>query len=282
MNTEVTIINNDDNKSINLEIEAYQTDVEVSFRQSNEAALAVHNGASNVHANIINPITSDINSINNEISTINTGLATKAASSDVTTQLATKANASSTYTKTEVDTALAAKVNTSDTTVTKQGNTFNGVNQLLQLDTNGKLPAVDGSNLTAVPTTVANTSLSNLTTSGKALITSQIVPDYANGASKSINTWYTASKDCVICATLSGGTSGRQSGIQIKDGSGNYIPCNSNLSGIVSYAQDFVTNSGCYIAFWVLVPKNFSYQVQMASGWYANASAYEYQLKGAS
>jgi hypothetical protein len=32
--------------------------------------------------------------------------------------------------------------------VTKQGNTFNGAYQLVQLDASAKLPAVDGSNLT--------------------------------------------------------------------------------------------------------------------------------------
>lgn len=37
-----------------------------------------------------------------------------------------------------------------DSTTTKQGNTFNGANQLLQLDASGKLPAVDGSQLTGV------------------------------------------------------------------------------------------------------------------------------------
>jgi hypothetical protein len=35
--------------------------------------------------------------------------------------------------------------------VTKQGNTFNGVSQLVQLDASAKLPAVDGSNLTNLP-----------------------------------------------------------------------------------------------------------------------------------
>jgi hypothetical protein len=32
--------------------------------------------------------------------------------------------------------------------VTKQGNTFNGASELVQLDADSKLPAVDGSNLT--------------------------------------------------------------------------------------------------------------------------------------
>lgn len=36
------------------------------------------------------------------------------------------------------------------TIITQQGNTFNGANQLVKLDANSKLPAVDGSNLTNV------------------------------------------------------------------------------------------------------------------------------------
>ena len=35
--------------------------------------------------------------------------------------------------------------------VTTQGNTFNGVSQLVKLDASAKLPAVDGSNLTNLP-----------------------------------------------------------------------------------------------------------------------------------
>jgi len=37
-----------------------------------------------------------------------------------------------------------------DTTVTTQGNTFNGANQLVKLDGTGKLPAIDGSQLTGI------------------------------------------------------------------------------------------------------------------------------------
>ena len=36
--------------------------------------------------------------------------------------------------------------------VTTQGNTFNGINQLVKLDGSGKLPAIDGSNLTGIAT----------------------------------------------------------------------------------------------------------------------------------
>lgn len=38
-----------------------------------------------------------------------------------------------------------------DTTVTKQGNTFNGASQLVQMSSDSKLPAIDGSNLTNLP-----------------------------------------------------------------------------------------------------------------------------------
>lgn len=68
----------------------------------------------------------------------------------IKTAVALKADAVNTYTKTEMDLALSKKVDTSDLSVTKQGNTFNGINQLLQLDSSGKLPALDGSQLTNI------------------------------------------------------------------------------------------------------------------------------------
>jgi hypothetical protein len=49
------------------------------------------------------------------------------------------------YTDAKVDAILVAE------DVTKQGNTFNGAEQLVQLDADSKLPAVDGSNLTNLP-----------------------------------------------------------------------------------------------------------------------------------
>jgi hypothetical protein len=49
------------------------------------------------------------------------------------------------YTDAKVDAVLVAE------DVTKQGNTFNGAEQLVQLDASAKLPAVDGSNLTNLP-----------------------------------------------------------------------------------------------------------------------------------
>ena len=49
------------------------------------------------------------------------------------------------YTDAKVEAVLTAE------SVTKQGNTFNGASQLVQLDASAKLPAVDGSNLTNLP-----------------------------------------------------------------------------------------------------------------------------------
>lgn len=49
------------------------------------------------------------------------------------------------YTDAKVEAVLTTQ------SVTKQGNTFNGAEQLVQLDATAKLPAVDGSNLTNLP-----------------------------------------------------------------------------------------------------------------------------------
>ena len=49
------------------------------------------------------------------------------------------------YTDAKVEAVLVAQ------DVTTQGNTFNGADQLVQLDANAKLPALDGSNLTNLP-----------------------------------------------------------------------------------------------------------------------------------
>lgn len=64
----------------------------------------------------------------------------------------TTINSKITNIETEFNTQLATKLDISDPTVTKQGNIFNGANQLVQLDSNGKLPAVDGSQLTGIRT----------------------------------------------------------------------------------------------------------------------------------
>lgn len=85
-----------------------------------------------------------ISTVNTSISTLETEVATKADKTYVDTNLALKANTS------DVNAALATKIDINDTTVTKQGNTFNGPDQLVQLDSNGKLPAIDGSLLTNI------------------------------------------------------------------------------------------------------------------------------------
>lgn len=145
MPSNVTVINNDDNV-INLAITAYTNEVDVKFTESNEATLDVHDKNINAHLNIIKPITKDIDDIN-------ISLNTKANIADVTTLLAAKSDILTTYTKTETDTLLIEKLGASDITVTKQGNTFNSANELVKLNSNGKLPTLDGSNLTNLPST---------------------------------------------------------------------------------------------------------------------------------
>ena len=53
---------------------------------------------------------------------------------------------------------------TLDANVTDQGNTFNGVNQLVQTDGTGKLPAIDGSQLTNLPSGSSTGSSTAVTT----------------------------------------------------------------------------------------------------------------------
>lgn len=62
--------------------------------------------------------------------------------------------------------AIEAKVDSSDTSVTKQGNTFNGTNQLVKLNSSGQLPALDGSllaNLSGMGINSLGTKTSNFT-----------------------------------------------------------------------------------------------------------------------
>lgn len=58
----------------------------------------------------------------------------------------------------EIDTGLAAKLDESDTTITKQGNTFNSAGQLVLLNESGQLPALDGSLLTNISAATLDTS----------------------------------------------------------------------------------------------------------------------------
>ena len=71
-----------------------------------------------------------------------------------------------------------------DTTITRQGNTFNGVSELVQTDGTGKLPAIDGSQLTGISTV---TTLSALTDTTIATPTDGQALTYDTATSKWIN-----------------------------------------------------------------------------------------------
>lgn len=153
MSTEVTVTNNDEN-SINLEISTYEFEVYIEMNQSNEAALAVHDKRIEAHSNVIGPIAQNLSEVTIDLST-------RAHIVDMTTALETKANITNTYTKSEIETKLATKLSAADSAVTKQGNEFNGANQLVQLTSNGRLPQLDGSLLSG---TNSNLQVNNLGT----------------------------------------------------------------------------------------------------------------------
>lgn len=70
--------------------------------------------------------------------------------------------------------------------VTTQGNTFNGASQLVQLDGSGLLPAVDGSQLTNLPAGSAITALTgDVTASGPGSVSASVVKLQGNDVSSS-------------------------------------------------------------------------------------------------
>lgn len=90
---------------------------------------------------------------------VNSALASKANSSAIPTSLSALSEDSTHRLTTDNEKATwngkqnalgFTPLSNSDSTVTKQGNTFNGVNQLVQLRSDGKLPAIDGSLLTGI------------------------------------------------------------------------------------------------------------------------------------
>lgn len=82
--------------------------------------------------------------------------------------------------------AVESKIDSSDTSITKQGNTFNGANQLLQLNSSGQIPAVDASLLTGI-----NTGL--LPIVAKGTVTSDFILDLNKINTASINSNITIS-----------------------------------------------------------------------------------------
>lgn len=106
------------------------------------------------------------------------------------------------------------------------------------------------------------------------------LPDYAKGVSKSTNTWIKAEKDCLIVGTLAGGSIGRQTRLSLKDVQGNSIPSNSNTIGGVAMMQDVITHNAMFISVSAIVPKGYSYIMELTTGWYSNVTLYEYPLRG--
>lgn len=126
----VTITNND-TTTIKLDVIAPTNKVDVNLSGSVDSMFFIHNADDNAHSEIIQKVEDGINA---EISQVNAKIGLKADSASI-------------YTKGETDSLLSAKINASDTSLTLQGNSFNAANQLVLLDSNGQLPALDCRNL---------------------------------------------------------------------------------------------------------------------------------------
>lgn len=164
----VTITNNE-NPPINLEITAYRNEVNVELVESVESVLAAHNACEDAHNNRFSDLESRVD------------IKLQANTAEIKTELDAKADIEAT------NALLTNKLDKADTTVTKLGNSFNGANQLVQINSGGKLPALDGSLLTELP--AANRALSNITagagTNMNAVGIRTIIDTYRNGTS-----WY--------------------------------------------------------------------------------------------
>ncbi len=144
MDESIVSVVNGENPIINVEISSYKFIINVDFLQSIESEISVHNSKTNSHLDIREEL----------------GL--KAFSNDVNNSLLLKANASTTYSKNEIDVFLADKIDVLDETITKKGNIFNGINQLVQLNSSGQLPPLDGSLLINIISNSPSASTANM------------------------------------------------------------------------------------------------------------------------
>ena len=132
MDEQLIKVENNENPTINLEIGVNTNPIDIKFAQSMTTTIIGHNDDIDAHEKIIVELNGDIEQIGGEIVEINTALGQKA-------------DKATTYSITEADAKLAAKLDSTDATVTKQGNTFNEASKLVMLDSANRLPAVDGS-----------------------------------------------------------------------------------------------------------------------------------------
>lgn len=238
----VKVINNE-NIGINLEIMAYENRVSVDFTESVESAFSVHNTDESAH-------NSRFLQLKNELVE---QIAQKENITDVNSALSLKADVSTIYNKTEIDSKLGGKIDISDASVTKMGNEFNGVNQLVMLNSSGKLPSIDGSLLSAVPSTVANTSLNNINTVAKSYVSSLGLPNYfVSNIGFLANTIYQAQTDIFIIAN----------GAATSANGEMYIAIGPTYSAVTYFAAHFIPKVvGGRALLTVIVPKNVYFKV---------------------
>lgn len=131
MDEQLIKVTNNENPTINLEIGVNTNAIDIEFSQSMTTAIAGHNEDIEAHSKTITTIKNNLTQIDTSLRGINNSL-------------------SEMYTKVETNAELAKKISVSDESITKQGNTFNGSNQLVKINSNGQLPSIDGSLLAGI------------------------------------------------------------------------------------------------------------------------------------
>jgi len=116
-------------------------------------------------------------------------------------------------------------------TVTKAGNSFNGVSQLVQLDASGKLPAIDGSQLTGLPGGGDAFLAGAQTFTGQKTFSQPIIGDITGNAASVTNGVYTTSQ-------LAGDVTGTTGATVVGDDT------HAHTSATISSVNANVINSG--------------------------------------
>ena len=83
--------------------------------------------------------------------------------------------------------ALKSEIPTVPANITTQGNSFNGANQLVKLDASGKLPAIDGSQLTNIQAGMTVTVDNALSTTSTNPVQNKVITDALQGVISSQN-----------------------------------------------------------------------------------------------
>ena len=144
--------------------------------------------------------------------------------------------------------------------------TLNKVNNLIS--------AIDLSNL-------ADYNLSNLTTTGKNVITNNVIPDYSLGVNKATRVWHTADVDCEVNMIIISSSAWGNAYLVVKDNNNVLIP-DVAQEGLTGRLRQFsVPPSNILGISHAFIPKGWQYFIHVDWG-SPIVKAIVYPMKGAS